>query len=203
MNTIQNVKADKPTENTPTPSNFSLGKSITDYFASVNKNTQTNKLMTAQTTNELTPTLMNNTLFNAESTNSLGMSKPNQMAPGKTPELAEDVEDLTESASALGPMVVASSITSGLIHANNQQRDVNAQRSPDFDAQHIAGLQDSRDETVGEVGMLGTAALGATMGPVGVAIGALGTGIAESLDTVSSNQTMSTAGTMTNAALGT
>lgn len=106
-------------------------------------------------------------------------------------------------AGMLAPMVAANEVTSGLIHANNMNRDAEAQRSPNFDAQYLANKQDAVDETVGAYGMGATAALGATLGPVGVALGVTGTAIAEAFDNVSPNQTMSTAGTMSNAADGT
>jgi hypothetical protein len=213
MNTIQNVNTNKPTENKSSQPGFQLGNSITDYFAAVN-NLPANQLAVSENGNGLRSMTMDNELpndqnqeslqnnswnwDNGESANSQEISTTTEM----TSDFTQTTKDLASTSDALGPMIVASSITSGLIHANNQERDVNAQRSPNFDAQHIAGLQDARDETVGEVGMLGTAALGAALGPAGVAIGAIGTGIAESLDTVSSNQTISTAGTMTNAAAG-
>lgn len=204
MNTLQNVKTTTPTVNRPSQPGFILGNTITDYFASLNANTQLNTLPNMQNNNGLRLAPMENSLVNDASQEPDIEPPTNALTDGlQTTSVEGQAEEAATATSALGPMVVASSITSGLIHANNQERDVMAQRSPNFDAQHIAGLQDARDETVGEVGMLGTAALGATLGPAGVALGALGTGIAESLDTVSSDQTISTAGSMTNAAAGT
>jgi len=204
MNTLQNVDTSRPTVNRPSQPGFTLGNSITDYFASLNANTQLNTLPYMQNDNGLRLSPMENNLANDASQEPEIETPTNALSDGfESTSVVGQAEEAATATSALGPMVVASSITSGLIHANNQERDVNAQRSPNFDTQHIAGLQDARDETVGELGMLGTAVLGATLGPAGVALGALGTGIAESLDTVSSDQTMSTAGTMTNAAAGT
>jgi len=218
MNTIQNVNTSKTTENKPNQLNFRLGNAMTDYFASVNNNPQQNLLQTMQNSNGLRNSTTSNSLQQDQQQSSMSqynpwvieepkdVSKPVLSTPlsnNESSTIMEDAAKVGSMSESLGPMIIASSATSGLIHAQNQARDVSAQRSPNFDAQHIAGLQDSRDETVGEIGMLGTAALGSTLGPAGVALGAIGTGIAESLDTVSSDQTISTEGTMTTAASGT
>jgi len=218
MNTIQNVNTNKTTESKPNQLNFRLGNAMTDYFASVNSNPQQNLLQTMQNSNGLRASTASNSLQQDLQQSSMSQYNPweveadrdttkpisnTSLVNGGTSSVVEDAGKLGSMSESLGPMIIASSVTSGLVHAQNQARDVNAQRSPNFDAQHIAGLQDARDETVGEIGMLGTAALGSTLGPAGVALGAIGTGIAESLDTVSSDQTISTEGTMTTAASGT
>lgn len=189
MNVFTNVKTLKTTANTNHLNSaqntnalpaYALGNQISNYFTSLNNESS----LRDENTNLNAPS---NTL---ESTDEL------------TTTLENVANDATSTIGA-APIIAASAVTSGLIHANNQTRDAVAQRSENFDAQHIAQLQDSRDETVGEIGMGVTTALGATTGLPGVAVGAVGTGIAEALDTVNSDQTMSTAGFMTNATQGT
>nr|WPR17958.1 MAG: hypothetical protein [Owegonang virus 2] len=144
---------------------------------------------------------------------------PSMMNPSTTPPnepevtLGEEAEESTmtgeaeasaESAgsSVLGPLLVASTITNGLVTANNRYRDAQAQASSQWDAQHVAQIQDATDEKVAQIGMGVTAGLGAVAGTPGIVAGVIGTGIAEALDTVSPNQTMSTAGYMSSAAQG-
>lgn len=142
------------------------------------------------------------------------MMNPSSVPPNE-PEvtLGEEAEESTmtgeaeasaESAgsSVLGPLLVASTITNGLVAANNRYRDAQAQASSQWDAQHIAQIQDATDEKVAQIGMGVTAGLGAVAGTAGIVTGVVGTGIAEALDTVSPNQTMSTAGYMSSAAQG-
>lgn len=151
-----------------------LGNSISNYFA------------------------MQNSQFEGEEET---VTQNNQDVIGSlTPQAAEVTSDLAEVGT--GPLLAANAVTAGLVHANNQERDVEAQNSPNFDAQHIAQLQDARDETVAQVGMGATTALTATLGLPGFIAGAAGTGIAESMDTVNQNQTLGTSGMMTTAAQG-
>lgn len=179
LNTTENNNQLASTSNTNTLPTFSLGNQISNYFTALNNGSG----QKAENLNTEVPSNLNTTVQ-------------------ATTEL-EDAAETAVSTIGAAPMIAASAVTSGVIHANNQERDAMAQRSEDFDAQHIAQLQDSRDETVGEIGMGVTTALGTTTGLPGVAVGAVGTGIAEALDTVSNDQTMSTAGFMTNATQGT
>jgi len=168
------------------------------------------------TTTKSNPTVIhNNTLADYNPTNelpsfALGNSISNyfnqlnnRQSTTEIPKTMDLTEDLTTTqvadtvGSSVMPAMAANAITSGLVHANNQQRDTIAQRNPNFDAQHVANMQDARDETVGEIGMGVTTALGATAGLPGVAIGLAGTGLAEALDSVNPNQTLGTSGLMT------
>lgn len=116
-----------------------------------------------------------------------------------TAEEATEVGGAAEGGMSIGPGLVAGALMTGLVHANNADRDIKAQMSPAFDAQHLAQLQDARDNTVAEIGSVATIGLGEVAGPVGVAVGMAGTALAESLDTVNPNVTPGTSGNMTNA----